>query len=448
VRLAGFSVGKRSDTKMSSSAAAKALPTLDSALADVEARFLYNLPESELSEPDRLFFQIEQAWWFYEDFMADRHQHLPHFAKLQSFAKKIFSHCPILSNYEDQCEELFNDFVAYKNMIPVFGVIMLSPDMKKMVLVCGWKSNTWTFPRGKVNQNEGNLACAVREALEETGFDASAYCREEDSLQYVEGRKVIKLYIACNVPETAYFETKTRKEISKVAFWPIDALPKSTYGVFPFLPRLMRFIASKQPKKSKSSKTTTSAAAAKVAGSSSSSSSSKRAPRSSDATQFDGRNHDTFFEELSSGQKGWDVTDMFKANALLTGRNYSAYDGNPHDFGSSHPRYKNFNEQLDASSSSASSSSSSSSSGAAALAGLLAGKIKILTPTAFAALSNARSLASIEAEARGAKGEGGGEGGGRRKWPRFVQPFVLDKKGIMAALDAALAASPVTLEDF
>lgn len=26
-----------------------------------------------------LLFQLEQAWWFYEDFIADAHRHLPHF---------------------------------------------------------------------------------------------------------------------------------------------------------------------------------------------------------------------------------------------------------------------------------------------------------------------------------------------------------------------------------
>jgi mRNA-decapping enzyme subunit 2 len=40
--------------------------TLDQALDKVEARFIYNLPESELCHIERLFFQIEQAHWFYE----------------------------------------------------------------------------------------------------------------------------------------------------------------------------------------------------------------------------------------------------------------------------------------------------------------------------------------------------------------------------------------------
>ena len=132
--------------------------TLDAALSDVEARFLYNLPESELSQPDRLFFQIEQAWWYYEDFKADRFPQLPHFAKLQSFAQKVFSHCPLLANHATMCDELFRDFSAYKATIPVYGVIMLSPDMKKFVLVCSYKGNSWGFPRGKVNQTEAPLS--------------------------------------------------------------------------------------------------------------------------------------------------------------------------------------------------------------------------------------------------------------------------------------------------
>ena len=68
--------------------------TLDEALDDVEARFLYNLPQLELRRSDRLFFQIEQAHWFYEDFIADQYTHLPHY-KLKSFAEKIFSHCSL-----------------------------------------------------------------------------------------------------------------------------------------------------------------------------------------------------------------------------------------------------------------------------------------------------------------------------------------------------------------
>jgi hypothetical protein len=40
--------------------------SFDEALEKIETRFIYNLPETELSHIERLFFQIEQAHWFYE----------------------------------------------------------------------------------------------------------------------------------------------------------------------------------------------------------------------------------------------------------------------------------------------------------------------------------------------------------------------------------------------
>ena len=44
---------------------------LDAALEEVATRFLVHLPRFKLQSGDRLFFQIEQAHWFYEDFLAD-----------------------------------------------------------------------------------------------------------------------------------------------------------------------------------------------------------------------------------------------------------------------------------------------------------------------------------------------------------------------------------------
>ena len=47
-------------------------------LEELEIRFLANLPDEDLASAERLYQHIEQAHWFYEDFYADNHEHLPH----------------------------------------------------------------------------------------------------------------------------------------------------------------------------------------------------------------------------------------------------------------------------------------------------------------------------------------------------------------------------------
>jgi hypothetical protein len=94
----------------SSSSSSSQLPvmmTFDQVLDNVEARFLYNLPLHEIENVERLFFQIEQAYWYYEDFFADKYNYLPHFSTLKSFANQIFKHCDLLKKVEDKFNELF-----------------------------------------------------------------------------------------------------------------------------------------------------------------------------------------------------------------------------------------------------------------------------------------------------------------------------------------------------
>ena len=360
-------------------------PTLEQAIDDVEARFLYNLPRNELEHTERLFFQIEQAYWFYEDFKADVYNHLPHFSSLKAFATKLFAHSALLSKAGDKFQELFTDFRNYKSKIPVYGCIMLNPKMTKVVLVCDYNGKSWTFPRGKINENETEFSCGMRETLEETGYDPTPHCREEDNLlSFIEGKQ-IKLYVACNVPESTIFTIMTRKEISKVEFHPLDNLPK-TYAVSPFLEKLKRWINKRrqlnaQMLKSPNLKTQANSIATKSPGRNTTTATTTKSKRNQQSNPdkspifqsasptltsmnttaaahpspntakrmknvFDQRNIDTF-EGEDSTKEGWGVNAMFAANSKITGKNYS-YDGNPHNFGSSHPRFVNYTNKEDA----------------------------------------------------------------------------------------------------
>lgn len=108
---------------------------------------------------------------------------------------------------------------------------MLNEAMDSAVLVKGWKKGAnWSFPRGKINKDEDDLACAIREAYEETGYDleAAGLVPKDRNVKYIEinmREQQMRLYVFRNIPMDTHFEPKTRKEISKIQWWHLSELP-------------------------------------------------------------------------------------------------------------------------------------------------------------------------------------------------------------------------------
>ena len=146
---------------------------------------------------------------------------------------------------------------------------MLNEKMDAVVLVKGWKKGAnWSFPRGKINKDEPDLDCAIREVYEETGYDikAAGLDPEGKATKYIEmnlREQHMRLYVFRGVPMDTYFEPRTRKEISKVHWWKLADLPtlkkkkqqhegrgedlavnaNKFYMVAPFLPQLKKWIS-------------------------------------------------------------------------------------------------------------------------------------------------------------------------------------------------------------
>ena len=216
--------------------------SLDVALEDVATRFLTHLPASELKTADRLFFQIEQAHWFYEDFLADAPgAKLPHL-HLRAFAQQLFERCELLKPMRAAYESLFNDFRTYKGKIPVCGCVLLDPTLTKLVLVCNWAKTSWGLPKGKLNQHEPKALAAKREVLEETGYDVGYDMADEDCIEVMNKEQNASMFCVPDVAPDFPFEPRVRKEISKVAFFPLDELPPKQWGVDIFVPNIKRWI--------------------------------------------------------------------------------------------------------------------------------------------------------------------------------------------------------------
>lgn len=189
-------------------------------LDDLCVRFIINLPHEELQSVERICFQIEEAQWFYEDFIRPLDPSLPSM-NLRRFALLMFQHCPLSSAYSElHHTQAYEDFLAYKTRVPVRGAIMLNDDMTHAVLVKGWKKGAkWSFPRGKINKDETNLDCAVREVYEETGYDLkeAGLVGPDEQMKKIPvsmREQDMMLYVFRGVPMDTYFEPRTRKEIS------------------------------------------------------------------------------------------------------------------------------------------------------------------------------------------------------------------------------------------
>lgn len=233
------------------------------------------MPHEELESVERICFQVEEAQWFYEDFIRPLDPSLPSLP-LRAFSLRIFRRCPLFASWnEHHYEAAFEEFIAYKTRVPVRGAIMLSSTMDEVLLVKGWKKGAnWSFPRGKINKDERDLDCAVREVYEETGFDvrAAGLVRDEKRMKYIDitmREQQMRLYVFRGVPKDAHFEPKTRKEISKIEWYKLSDLPtlKKTkhqegtgeslamnankfYMVAPFMVLLKKWISQERKKAS------------------------------------------------------------------------------------------------------------------------------------------------------------------------------------------------------
>lgn len=198
--------------------------TLDTVLEDLLARFLINVPSEDLASVERIFFQVEEAHWFYSDYVRVLNPSLPPM-KIKPFACRLLALAPLIWRWGDPSEALAR-FGKYKSTIPVRGLALFSPDLSKVLLVKGTDSNSWSFPRGKISKGESDVDCAVREALEETGFNAAGFVNENDYIERTMLGKNYKIFLCKNVPLDYPFAPIARFEIVKIEWHDVKQLVK------------------------------------------------------------------------------------------------------------------------------------------------------------------------------------------------------------------------------
>lgn len=199
--------------------------TLDHCLEDLIVRFVVNCPEEDLSSYERVLFQIEEANWFYLDYVTTLNPLLQP-KRMKHFTRSIVKLCPVVWKWGDP-EVALASFGKYKSTIPVRGCALINSNMDKVLLVKGIESNSWGFPRGKISKDEKDVDCAIRELDEETGFDASELIEDDLYVERTLKGKNYKIYIIKNVPENTVFNPKAKFEIVDIKWHSLKKLSKS-----------------------------------------------------------------------------------------------------------------------------------------------------------------------------------------------------------------------------
>lgn len=137
-------------------------------------------------------------------------------------------HIPFLQRESHKLKQILKEWKEYKHSVPTYGAIILSENLSHVLLVQSyWAKSSWGFPKGKVNEEEDPAHCAVREVLEETGFDISGHINPEEYLEAVINEQLVRLYIIKNVPLSTQFCPKTRCEIKSCSWFAVSDLPTS-----------------------------------------------------------------------------------------------------------------------------------------------------------------------------------------------------------------------------
>ncbi|CAL4101019.1 unnamed protein product, partial [Meganyctiphanes norvegica] len=194
-------------------------------LDDIISRFLLDAPDSKLHDPVYLCFLVELAYWFYLDEYVEEDEALNNI-KFDPFAVQLLNRAEIKPK-SGTVEEMLESFREFKRRVPTYGGLLLNENLSSVLLVQGyWHRASWGFPKGKINVDELGHDCAIREVLEETGFDIAPLIDPSQYLETVIGEQYVRLYIIPGVPTNTEFCPKTKGEIKQLKWFQIHQLPQ------------------------------------------------------------------------------------------------------------------------------------------------------------------------------------------------------------------------------
>uniref|UniRef100_A0AC34F963 Nudix hydrolase domain-containing protein n=1 Tax=Panagrolaimus sp. ES5 TaxID=591445 RepID=A0AC34F963_9BILA len=268
--------GKRKSSRTSESKPAPDFTDIpEQILADICERFVISLPDDLKEDNIRICFEIELAFWFFLDNYNDSSvcnvNNKQHREDFKNFAKVIFKYVDYLRPRLVEFDKIMTDFVDYKKSIPVKGAILLDKSLNYVLLVQGYYASkgSWGFPKGKVNEDESDVDCAIREVREETSYDISDKINSHCYISRVVGKTPTQLFIVKDVEIDFLFKPEAPYEIRRIQWFSVwdlplhqtdreacarfDLKPTNFFTIATFIKQLQKFVRSEQNRAPKTS---------------------------------------------------------------------------------------------------------------------------------------------------------------------------------------------------
>ncbi|KAG7572974.1 mRNA decapping protein 2 Box A domain [Arabidopsis suecica] len=217
--------------------------------------------ESRRDKLMRVMFRVEKAYWQYCEDLLNKDLGLMALG-FTDFIPLLLNRCDRLRRHAKNPVETVRLFTSHKRQLPVSGAIILDEEFEKVLLVKGFKGPSWTFPRGKKDyEDKEDYICAIREVLEETGFDISNLLDKKHCLQKFFDKQRACLYIVAGVSTNTTFAPQTKREIEAIKWHRLDSIQPAIdefqwdhvvgdvrfFRVAPFLPELNTWISEHRP---------------------------------------------------------------------------------------------------------------------------------------------------------------------------------------------------------
>lgn len=97
--------------------------------------------------------------------------------------------------------------------------MLIDKSLDYVLLVQGYfaSKNSWGFPKGKVNEGEKSIDCAIREVQEETGYDIRGKINAKRSFsRYTNNKSLTQIFAVAGVEMDFDFKPCLNKEIRLV----------------------------------------------------------------------------------------------------------------------------------------------------------------------------------------------------------------------------------------